>query len=87
LLQCVLADTPTLNSVEVYNEGFESERDSTLEAAKSLAFIEVVERDSTFRGSVTAGEIFVGAWERDVVSIAPSTPLAENGCVASNSQM
>jgi len=41
--ECVLADTPTLKSVEVQNEGFESERDSTLEAARSLLFIEVGE--------------------------------------------
>jgi len=35
----VPADTPTLKSVEVQNGGFESERDSTLEAARSLLFI------------------------------------------------
>jgi len=40
---CVPADTPTLKSVEVQNEGFESERDSTLEAARSLLFIKVGE--------------------------------------------
>ena len=41
--ECVPADTPTLNLVEVQNEGFESERDSTLEVARSLLFIEVGE--------------------------------------------
>ena len=40
---CVPADTPTLKSVEVQNEGFQSEEDSTLEAARSLLFIEVGE--------------------------------------------
>ncbi len=32
-------------------------------------------------GSVTAGEIFAGAFEQ--VSVAPSTPVVEKGCVAS----
>ena len=40
---CVPADTLTLKSVEVQNGGFESERDSTLEAARSLLFVEVGE--------------------------------------------
>ncbi|KEH29397.1 hypothetical protein MTR_4g036245 [Medicago truncatula] len=40
---CVPADTLTLKSVEVQNVGFQSERDSTLEAAKSLLFIKVAE--------------------------------------------
>ena len=40
---CVPANALTLKSVEVQNEGFESERDSTLEAAMSLLFIEVGE--------------------------------------------
>jgi hypothetical protein len=40
---CVYADTPTLNSIEVQNMGFESEIDSTLETARSLLFIEVGE--------------------------------------------
>jgi len=40
--------------------------------------------------SVTAGEIFAGTWVKrrycsfEHVSIAPSTPFAEEGCVASN---
>jgi len=37
------ADTLTHKSVEVQNAGFVSERDSTLEAARSLLFIEVGE--------------------------------------------
>jgi len=41
--RCVHADTLTLKSVEVQNGGFESERDSTLEVARSLLFIEVDE--------------------------------------------
>ena len=38
---CVPANTPTLKSVEVQNGGFQSEEDSTLEATRSLLFIEV----------------------------------------------
>jgi len=40
---CVPADTKTLKSVEVHNERFENERDSSLEAARSLLFIEAGE--------------------------------------------
>jgi len=40
---CVPAGTSMLKSVEVQNGGFESERDSTLEVARSLLFIEVGE--------------------------------------------
>jgi len=40
---CVPTDTLTLKLVEVQNGGFESERDSTLEATRSLLFIEVGE--------------------------------------------
>ena len=40
---CVPVDTSTLKLVEVQNGGFKSEIDSTLEAARSLLFIEVGE--------------------------------------------
>jgi len=46
--------------------------------------------DYEINRSVTAGEIFVGTWVKrrycsfEQVSVAPSTPLAEKGCVASN---
>jgi hypothetical protein len=40
---CVLADTLTLKSVEIQNGGFESDKDSTPEDARSLLFIEVGE--------------------------------------------
>ena len=62
--------------------GFKSERDSTLEAARSLLYIEM--------GECRAGEIFVGTWVKrryssfELVSVAPCTsPIAGKGCVAS----
>jgi len=53
---CVPVDTPTFKSVEVQNEGFQSERESTLEAARSLLFIEVGKMQSRCNGKrVTDG--------------------------------
>ena len=40
---CIPVDIPTLKSVEVQNGGFRSEKDATLEAARSLLFLELGE--------------------------------------------
>jgi len=92
---CIHADTSTLKSVEVLNEGFESERDSSLEAARSLLYIEVGEcsrcNGTHVSGgyeivrSVTAGEIFAGTWEK--IRYCSIPPPQERDVLRVNCQM
>jgi hypothetical protein len=83
----------------VQNGGFQSQRDFTLEAARSLLFIEVGEyravvmaqcvqrlqnREKCNRRRDICGNMGKRRYcSFEQVSVAPSTPLVKKGCVAS----